>query len=139
MTNEQIRVMADRLAVLARAVADNQWSEFTMRVPAEPDRDADLVLANAAIFLRDLANARGNPSVLSDIPVLDALLNADDFIARINGNDRDGLSGAVPKIQELIVSAQTVDRVDRGLQGWHADAMPEAMQKLRSALAALSK
>ena len=40
--------ITDRLTELAHAVADNNWSEFSMRIPAEPDRDADLVLLRAA-------------------------------------------------------------------------------------------
>ena len=40
--------IVERLRQLAHAAADGQWREFSMRVPAEPDRDADLVLAKAA-------------------------------------------------------------------------------------------
>lgn len=40
--------IVERLRQLAHAAADCQWREFSMRVPAEPDRDADLVLARAA-------------------------------------------------------------------------------------------
>lgn len=41
-------VSTARLRQLAKAVAAADWSEFSMRVPAEPDRDADLVLIDAA-------------------------------------------------------------------------------------------
>jgi hypothetical protein len=37
-----------RLRELSVAVSKNRRDEFTMRVPAEPDRDADLVLSWAA-------------------------------------------------------------------------------------------
>lgn len=37
-----------RLRELAHAAANEQWREFSMRVSAEPERDADLVLLNAA-------------------------------------------------------------------------------------------
>ena len=37
-----------RLRELAHAAADCRWSEFSMRVPADHERDADLVLMNAA-------------------------------------------------------------------------------------------
>lgn len=43
--------MADitkRLRQLGHAVADGRMDEFTMRVPAEPDRDADIVLCAAS-------------------------------------------------------------------------------------------
>lgn len=37
-----------RLRELALAVADGRMDEFTMRIPAEPNRDADLVIDWAA-------------------------------------------------------------------------------------------
>lgn len=40
--------ITNRLRELAHAVADQRWSEFSMRVPADHDRDADLVLVRAA-------------------------------------------------------------------------------------------
>lgn len=47
-------VLCDRLVELANAVTkDTTNREFTMRVPAEHDRDADLVLAEAARRLRN--------------------------------------------------------------------------------------
>lgn len=48
-------VLADRLDELSNAITDGKdatSAEFTMRVPAEYDRDADLVLAEAARRLR---------------------------------------------------------------------------------------
>ena len=50
---EAVAGLADRLYQLSNAAADQHWNEFSMRVPAEPDRDADLVLARVAKFLRD--------------------------------------------------------------------------------------
>lgn len=53
---DELQRLIDRLQVLSRAVADGRMSEFTMRVPAEPDRDADIVLqrsADALTALRD--------------------------------------------------------------------------------------
>ena len=49
-------VIAKRLDELSDAVTKGEagMREFTMRVPAELDRDADLVLAEAARRLRDL-------------------------------------------------------------------------------------
>ena len=41
-------VLAERLLELSVAVAQQNWGEFTMRVPAELDRDADLVLQEVA-------------------------------------------------------------------------------------------
>lgn len=45
-------IIADRLDELAGAVADQRLDEFTMRIPAELDHDADLVLSEAARRLR---------------------------------------------------------------------------------------
>ena len=48
-------VLCDRLKELSQAVAkgrDAVSREFTMRIPAELDRDADLVLSEAARRLR---------------------------------------------------------------------------------------
>ena len=55
MTNDELRAFADRLDVLAHAVTEANWSEFSMRVPVEPERDADCVLSSAAIELRSYA------------------------------------------------------------------------------------
>lgn len=49
--------MADttvRLKQLAHAVADHNWDELSMRIPAEPERDADLVLLRAAKEIESL-------------------------------------------------------------------------------------
>lgn len=47
-------VICDRLEELSNAVSSRKMDEFTMRVPAELDRDADLVLSTAAKRLREL-------------------------------------------------------------------------------------
>lgn len=41
-------VLIVRLSELSAAVADGRLHEFTMRIPAEVDRDADIVLREAA-------------------------------------------------------------------------------------------
>ena len=41
---KDIQAVIARLKALSTAVAEQNWSEFTMRVPAEPSRDADIVL-----------------------------------------------------------------------------------------------
>jgi hypothetical protein len=43
-----IELIKSRLNELAHCVADGKLSEFTMRIPAECDRDADIVLSEAA-------------------------------------------------------------------------------------------
>lgn len=43
-----------RLKQLAHAVADEDWSEFSMRVPADSERDADLVLLRASKEIESL-------------------------------------------------------------------------------------
>ena len=52
-----MEVLIARLDELADAVAggrESQSREFTMRIPAECDRDADLVIAEAARRLKSL-------------------------------------------------------------------------------------
>lgn len=46
--NTNTKKLADRLRELSNAVTKQRWSEFSMRVPAEPMHDADLVLTAAA-------------------------------------------------------------------------------------------
>lgn len=51
-------VLCNRLNELADAVTEGQQAvarEFTMRIPAEFDRDADLVMAEAASRLRSMS------------------------------------------------------------------------------------
>lgn len=58
ITPQQARELAGRVSQLSRAVTEGPegWHrEFTMRVPAEPDRDADIVLSRAAAELTELA------------------------------------------------------------------------------------
>ena len=43
-----------RLRVIANAIADGNYSELTMRIPAEPDRDADIVVMRSALALEAL-------------------------------------------------------------------------------------
>ena len=57
------RVLAQRLKELAHAIADGKTAssgEFTMRIPAELDRDADLVMMEAARRLRFIEPASAN-------------------------------------------------------------------------------
>lgn len=49
---EEVATIADRLKELACAVTKERWSEFCMRVPAQPLRDADLVISRAAKLLQ---------------------------------------------------------------------------------------
>ena len=54
MDKKELRKIAERLGELSHAVTKGRESvnrEFTMRVPAEPLRDADLVLASASKFI----------------------------------------------------------------------------------------
>jgi hypothetical protein len=47
-----VATIAARLKELSRAVTEQRWQEFSMRIPAEPLRDADLVMARAAALLQ---------------------------------------------------------------------------------------
>lgn len=51
-------ILVERLGVLSDAVAKNSLGEFDMRVPVEVDRDADVVLLEAAKRLATLTAER---------------------------------------------------------------------------------
>jgi hypothetical protein len=46
-----IEALAKRLDELSRAVTEQRWGEFSMQIPADPKRDADIVLMDAATEL----------------------------------------------------------------------------------------
>lgn len=53
-------VIADRLDELARSIIRKggpDWSDFYMRIPAEADHDADIVLSEAARRLRAITQS----------------------------------------------------------------------------------
>lgn len=60
--------ITNRLRELAHAVADQRWSEFSMRVPADHGRDADLVLMRAADEITQLRAE--NASLIAAAPEL---------------------------------------------------------------------
>jgi len=51
---ESVRRMVNRLNELSDAAAKGNWGEFSMHVPANPNRDADLVLADVAVKITRL-------------------------------------------------------------------------------------
>ena len=57
--------ITDRLKELAHAAADQNWGEFSMRVPADHARDADLVLLAAS---KEITRLRAeNTELLTDL------------------------------------------------------------------------
>ena len=50
--------LIDRLRRLSEAIAKGNMDELTMRIPAEVDRDADIVLLEAASRLMDFETNR---------------------------------------------------------------------------------
>ena len=54
-SSEEVRIIVSRLRVIANAIADANYNELTMRIPAEPDRDADIVTMRAADLIERLA------------------------------------------------------------------------------------
>ena len=54
-SSEEVLIIASRLRVIANAIADANYNELTMRIPAEPDRDADIVTMRAAALIERLA------------------------------------------------------------------------------------
>lgn len=47
--------IVERLRVIAKAISEEDWRELSMRVPAEPERDADLVVMKAADLIEQQA------------------------------------------------------------------------------------
>lgn len=62
--------LPERLRQLSIAVSDQNWREFSMRVPAEPNRDADIVIMQAAMLLErsnaEVAELREQVALLRD-------------------------------------------------------------------------
>lgn len=88
---ERRLLLADRLDKLVRAITQGDIrSEFSMRVPAERDRDADLVLSEVAAILRtppaptEAPEASASAAILAAMPsettvALDAAIHAAVF------------------------------------------------------------
>lgn len=79
-------VICARLEELSKAVSEGREAvarEFTMRVPAECDRDADLVLATAAKRIRALESAATSPAAVGDVHPDDTAV--DRFAAAMKG------------------------------------------------------
>lgn len=80
-------VLAQRLDELAEAVTKGNLHQFVMRVPAELDRDADLVLSQAAGRLLELSEVklllRNYKHIVNEL----ALLNPDNTDAVIDLQD----------------------------------------------------
>lgn len=79
-------VLCDRLDELARAVTQGREAkeqEFTMRVPAELDRDADLVLSEAAKRLRAAIQPAAQPEPVTSDDELIAIIREDYRMAEI--------------------------------------------------------
>jgi hypothetical protein len=79
--NAALRRLADRLRQLSLAVTEGRKAvsrEFTMRIPAEPERDADLVLSTASDCLRKFADYRQeNPAQRDDVARLNFISDND--------------------------------------------------------------
>ena len=91
-----------RLKQLAHAVADEDWSEFSMRVPADSERDADLVLLRAskeieslraelAGMTADLNRLRDALTTIKDLPDLSGFGASHETIFQMRIIARDAL------------------------------------------------
>jgi hypothetical protein len=69
----EVATIAARLKDLAHAVTEERWCDFSMRVPAQPLRDADLVLTRSADLLSRLSPPQ-------PIPVSERLPGAEDCL-----------------------------------------------------------
>ena len=86
---KDLNAIADRLDKLSDDITKGDVSDFTMRIPAEPERDADLVLSYAAKTLRE-SEAMHKADMLALIDEIEGLkdgcsysIDADDVISLI--------------------------------------------------------
>jgi len=138
MSNETKRVpvepsnqkLADRLSALATAVTKRDWSEFTMRIPADPKRDADLVLSEAARRLRAIEAAPAPDDLMKNN------LASGVVPARLAAPDDE------PTTKSESISSQLVDdelaRLEHTLSEWFCDDVLEDFQ-LRGILTSTKK
>ena len=114
----EVGVLVGRLKELAHATTKENWREFDMRLPAEPLRDADLVLTRTADLLER--------QHLQPVAVSERLPGAEDCIKRGNdhwcwGQERSLLTGQASARWRLMrVSALT----DEAVNWLPANALP---------------
>lgn len=122
--------LAERMHELALAVADGNNAEFTMRVPAELDRDADLVLEEASRRLR---------ATLNSFDLHEHLHRQREFSERTFGPG-ERLAGVIDRIRKELVEVEKaaadgdptlpewVDVIILALDGaWRSGATPQAI------------
>ena len=95
-----VPVIVGRLRELAKAVTAGRESvarEFTMRIPAERDHDADLVLSEAATMLEQLAQVQvvDNAGVCRFLACLRESVTRDGYVLSYAAV-ADGLGGPAP-------------------------------------------
>lgn len=128
--------LADRLKQLAQAAAEGNRSEFTMRVPVEFDRDADVVMDESARRLR---------ASLTTFDLHEHLHRQREFSERTFGHG-ERLAGVIDHIRKELAEVEKaaadgeptlpewVDVIILALDGaWRSGATP---QEISAAIAA---
>lgn len=93
MTNETNAVSTKRLREIAHAIADGNANELTMRVPAEPGRDADLVVMSAADELDRLREERDAFRASSEIRGAEIARLRGLIAAHVHASNNDDSAG----------------------------------------------
>jgi hypothetical protein len=98
-----------RLRVIANAIADGNYSELTMRIPAEPDRDADIVVMRSALALESLEQQVA--ALTKERNALQDKLNA---VVTVGIREREQLVAAQAREAKLRDAAKAVLEVGMG-------------------------
>jgi len=128
------QVLADRLDELADVICkkrDRIDAEFAMRVPAECDRDADLVLAEAARRLREQDNGstEGGDAEFIDMPAFlrrdqESSNRADGWDAEAYSRMRGEIQWWKEKAEKTEELLEALKQAKEWLEGW-ASAQPQ--------------
>lgn len=95
-SSEEVLIIASRLRVIANAIADANYNELTMRIPAEPDRDADIVTMRAAALIELLAARVPDSERLDWIEAQHTLHRSVEFLYVVDGYEVEYLYDGNP-------------------------------------------
>ena len=136
--------LIERLRQLSRAVSEEKWGEFSMRVPPDEDRDADFVLLRAAEEIESLRQQLADTKV-----VLGQAMTTVDDIQKSNVMLRDAIKfwmqaeGNYRKyddcVRQLTEAHARIDRFESEPKGWWHKEVEDLRQQLAAALSALQE
>lgn len=132
--------LVQRLRVIAHAIAAHDMSELSMCVPAEPDRDADLVVMRAANLIESLRQQLAECERERDelkTWLEDQVCEAKDFAYKLEGKTVE-LATVTKERDELVEALKQFAECD--LNDDNCASLEVATRRIRSlAQAALAK